>query len=101
MSKPWRISRRGGKDHNDRGIIDGQIARRGEKHKLGVGYSRLAGHAAMGQLLVMLIVPPIVGVVTYVVIRRIWDRDENGASEAVERHDPFAATPADGTSNDS
>ena len=37
----------------------------------------------MGQLLVMLIVPPIVGVVTYIVIRRIWERDENGASEAV------------------
>jgi hypothetical protein len=30
----------------------------------------------MGQLLVMLIVPPIVGVVTYIVIRRIWERDE-------------------------
>ena len=33
----------------------------------------------MGQLLVTLIVPPIVGVVTYIVVRRIWDRDENGA----------------------
>ena len=32
----------------------------------------------MGQLLVTLIVPPIVGVVTYIVVRRIWDRDENG-----------------------
>ena len=28
----------------------------------------------MGQLLVTLIVPPIVGVVTYIVVRRIWDR---------------------------
>jgi len=27
----------------------------------------------MGQLLVMLIVPPIVGVVTYIVICRIWE----------------------------
>ena len=36
----------------------------------------------MGQLLVTLIVPPIVGVVTYIVVRRIWDRDENGAGEA-------------------
>jgi hypothetical protein len=35
----------------------------------------------MGQLLVTLIVPPIVGVVTYIVVRRIWDRDENGARE--------------------
>jgi hypothetical protein len=41
----------------------------------------------MGQLLVMLIVPPIVGVVTYVVIRRLWERDENGASEAVRLRD--------------
>jgi len=50
--------------------------------------------------LVMLIVPPIVGVVTYVVIRLIWERDENGASEAVRRRDPSAATPAEGTSTD-
>ena len=54
----------------------------------------------MGQLLVMLIVPPIVGVVTYIVICRIWERDENGASEAVTRRDPSAATPAEGTSTD-
>ena len=54
----------------------------------------------MGQLLVMLIVPPIVGVVTYIVIRRIWERDGNGASEAVTRRDPSAATPAEGTSTD-
>jgi hypothetical protein len=46
----------------------------------------------MGQLLVMMIVPPIVGVVTYIVFRFIWDRDENGASETVRRHDPSAAT---------
>jgi hypothetical protein len=37
----------------------------------------------MGQLLVVLIIPPIVGVVTYIIIRRIWERDENGAGEAV------------------
>jgi hypothetical protein len=54
----------------------------------------------MGQLLVMLIVPPIVGVVTYIVIRRIWERDENGAREAVTRRDPSAAAPAEGTSTD-
>jgi hypothetical protein len=30
----------------------------------------------MGQLLVMLIVPPVVGVVTYIIVRRIWERDE-------------------------
>jgi hypothetical protein len=54
----------------------------------------------MGQLLVMLIIPPIVGVVTYIIIRRIWDRDENGASDTVRRRDPSAATPAEGTSTD-
>ena len=32
----------------------------------------------MGQLLVTLIIPPIVGLVTYIVVRHIWERDENG-----------------------
>jgi hypothetical protein len=54
----------------------------------------------MGQLLVMLIVPPVVGVATYLIIRRIWERGEYGAGEVVERRDPSAATPADGTSTD-
>ena len=49
----------------------------------------------MGQLLVTLIVPPIVGVVTYIVIRRIWDRDENGAGETVGRREPSAVTEAE------
>ncbi len=49
----------------------------------------------MGQLLVMLFVLPIAGVVTYVVIRFIRERDENGASEVVRRRDPSAATPQD------
>jgi hypothetical protein len=48
----------------------------------------------MGELLVMLIVPPIVGVVTYIVVRLVWKRDENCASEAVRRRDPSAATDA-------
>ena len=42
----------------------------------------------MGQLLVTLIVPPIVGLVTF------WERDENGA-EAVSRHEPSAVTQAE------
>ena len=50
----------------------------------------------MGQLLVTLIVPPVVGVVTYIIIRRIWDRDEIGAVDAVRNHDPSVATPAEG-----
>jgi hypothetical protein len=47
----------------------------------------------MGQLLVMLIVPPIVGVATYIVVRRIWDRDENG--DAVSRREPSVVTQAE------
>ena len=43
----------------------------------------------MGQLLVTLIVAPIVGVVTYIVVRRIWERDENGAAEAVSANLPL------------
>ena len=42
----------------------------------------------MGQLLVTLIVPPIVGLITYIVVRRIWARDENAPSEPVSRHEP-------------
>jgi hypothetical protein len=51
----------------------------------------------MGQLLVVLIVPPLVGVVTYIIVRRIWERDENGTGETVIRRAPSAATPANGT----
>ena len=51
----------------------------------------------MGQLLLTLIVPPIVGVVTYLVVRRIWERDENGAAM---RHDPSDVTRAEGTTTD-
>ena len=54
----------------------------------------------MGQLLVMLIVPPIVGVVTYIVVRRIWEREENGAGEAGRRREPSAMTRAEGTTTD-
>jgi hypothetical protein len=46
----------------------------------------------MGQLLVMLIVPPIVGLVTYIVVRLIWERDENGAREAIRRRNPSAGS---------
>jgi hypothetical protein len=45
-------------------------------------------HKAMGQLLVTLIVPPVVGLITYVVVRRIWERDENAPSEAGRRREP-------------
>jgi len=54
---------------------------------------------SMGQLLVTLIVPPIVGVVTYIIVRRIWERDENGA-EAVSRREPSAVTQAEEKPND-
>ena len=39
----------------------------------------------MGQLLAVLIVPPIVGVVTYFVVRLLWER-ENGANEGHTRN---------------
>ena len=32
----------------------------------------------MGQLLVTLIIPPFVGLVTYIVVRHIWERSQNG-----------------------
>ena len=73
---------------------------RSEKRRLELRFSAFGRHAAMGQLLVMLIVPPIVGVVTYIIVRRVWARDENGGSEAVRRRDPSAAMPVEGTSAD-
>ena len=33
-------------------------------------------HNVMGQLLMILIVPPLVGIVTYAVFRFIWEKDE-------------------------
>ena len=54
----------------------------------------------MGQLFVTLIVPPIVGVVTYIVVRRIWDQDEIGTGEAVGRREPSAVTQAEDKPND-
>jgi hypothetical protein len=33
-------------------------------------------HNVMGQLLMILIVPPLVGIVTYAVFRLIWEKDE-------------------------
>jgi len=40
----------------------------------------------MSQLLAVLIVPPIVGLVTYFVVRLLWERDENGANEGHARN---------------
>jgi hypothetical protein len=44
----------------------------------------------MGQLLVTLIVPPMVGLITYIVVRRLWERDEEtpNPSESVSRQEP-------------
>ena len=44
----------------------------------------------MGQLLITLIVPPIVGLIAYIALRRLWDRDEEAPSpsEAVSRQEP-------------
>jgi len=49
----------------------------------------------MGQLLVMLIVPPIIGLVTYFVVRFFCERDENRDCETIERRN--LPTPAGGT----
>ncbi len=49
----------------------------------------------MGQLLVILIVPPIIGLITYFVVRLYWERDENGGNETIERRN--LPTPAGGT----
>ena len=45
-------------------------------------------HEVMGQLLVTLIVPPIVGLITYIVVRCIWERDKNAPSDAFSRCEP-------------
>jgi hypothetical protein len=97
--KRWRIS--SGVERASMIAVSSIAKLRGvaKKRKLRVGYSPLAGHAAMGQLLMMLIIPPIVGVITYIVIRRVWERDENGSVEVVGRRDPSAA-PAGRTSTD-
>jgi hypothetical protein len=44
--------------------------------------------AAMGELLVTLIVPPIVGLVAYFVVHRIWEREENAPIEPATRPEP-------------
>ena len=47
-------------------------------------------HGAMGQLLITLIVPPMVGLITYIVLRRLWERGEEtpSPSESVSRQEP-------------
>jgi hypothetical protein len=58
---------------------------------MGLSWGQPKGGAqAMGQLLLMLVVPPIVGVVTYAVIR-IFQKDNKGGAPINERaHDPSA-----------
>jgi len=53
---------------------------------------RLEGTLAMGELLVTLIVPPIVGMVVFIVVRHIWKRDENTSGDGV-----YALNKSDGT----
>jgi hypothetical protein len=50
----------------------------------------------MGQLLAVLIVPPIMGLVTYFVVRLLWERDQNGANKEYLRNgleEPKVADP--------
>ena len=42
----------------------------------------------MTQLLVTLIVPPIVGLIAYIVVRRIWEREEDAPSASERSADP-------------
>jgi putative effector of murein hydrolase LrgA (UPF0299 family) len=39
----------------------------------------------MGQLLLMLLIPPLVGVVTYAVVRLFWEKDAEADQERAER----------------
>jgi hypothetical protein len=45
----------------------------------------------MAELLLTLTIPPIVGLVLYHVVRRLWERDEN---RGVEGHDGLVTIPA-------
>ena len=40
----------------------------------------------MGQLLAILIIPPLVGIITYAVLRFIWEKDERADRIAPSRH---------------
>jgi hypothetical protein len=40
----------------------------------------------MGQLLAILIIPPLVGIVTYALLRFIWEKDEQTDRVAPSRH---------------
>lgn len=42
---------------------------------------------AMGQLLIMLVVPPLVGVVTYAIVRIMFEQDEDGKTISQHRLD--------------
>jgi hypothetical protein len=49
----------------------------------------------MGQLLVTLIVPPLVGLLIYYVLRSMWEREENRGTEG---HCELITVPAPGIS---
>jgi hypothetical protein len=40
----------------------------------------------MGELLLMLLIPPFIGVVTYAVLRIIWARDNDKIRRAINHH---------------
>jgi hypothetical protein len=52
-----------------------------ERANWGYAVAAIGRYAAMRQLLAALIVPSIVGLVTYFVVRLLLGRDENGAIE--------------------
>ena len=49
------------------------------------GGSYLGWRTAMGELLVTLTIPPLVGVITYYIVRRVWERDEERSVEGHEQ----------------
>jgi hypothetical protein len=49
----------------------------------------------MGQLLAILIAPPVVGLLTYFVVRLLWERDKNGAIEDHTKSEPEGTKAAD------
>ena len=49
----------------------------------------------MGQLLAVLIVPPVVGLLTFFVVRLLWERDKNGAIEGRTKSEPEGTKVAD------
>jgi hypothetical protein len=49
-------------------------------------YARRRGGPTMGELLAMIIIPPLVGIVTYVVLHLLWKKQEEEADRIEQQH---------------